>query len=89
MIGALLFMGNEVVNSYMTHAGVQNLMNSNEKFDVCIIEIFQEDALVVRLIHSILHEDKILLYRVLPITYTTYGAVKWINERTGKCESQH
>lgn len=39
--------GNDLVNDYMTHPKVQSLLNSDAKFDVCIFEIFNMDALVV------------------------------------------
>lgn len=47
---AFLFkMGSDLVHQCMEHDGVQKLLKSNEKFDICIIEIFNADAMLVRL----------------------------------------
>lgn len=43
----LFKMGSDLVNEVMVHPEVQNLLKSNEKFDVCIIEIFNADAFLV------------------------------------------
>lgn len=40
-------MGADVSETYMKHPKVTKLLKSNEKFDVCIIEIFGADALLV------------------------------------------
>lgn len=48
MIPFLYFMGADLVKSYLDHPGIQEFLKSGEKFDVCIIEVFNADALLVR-----------------------------------------
>lgn len=48
MMAFLSKIGGDLVEIYMQHANVINLMKSGEKFDVCIIELFQADAFLVR-----------------------------------------
>lgn len=48
MMAFLSKIGGDLVEIYMQHANVINLMESGEKFDVCIIELFQADAFLVR-----------------------------------------
>ena len=46
----LMFMaklGNDIVHNVMSNPKVEELMNSGEKFDVCIVEVFEEEALLV------------------------------------------
>lgn len=40
-------MGSDLVHAVMSHPNVQELMNSEEKFDICIIEVFNADAFSV------------------------------------------
>lgn len=40
-------MGAELAELYLNHLEVQKLLKSDEKFDVCVIEIFMADALLV------------------------------------------
>lgn len=48
MIMTFLYkLGNDLVNAYMTNPAVLNFLKEDEKFDVCIIEIFNADALLV------------------------------------------
>lgn len=47
-------LGNDMVESHMIHPEIQKLMQSGEKFDVCIIEVFNVDALLVRIAKCIL-----------------------------------
>lgn len=41
-------MGNDLVHVYMNHPEVEKLLSSDESFDVCVIEIFNADAFLVR-----------------------------------------
>lgn len=47
-------MGADVVNMFMQHQEVIKFMNSKQKFDVCIIETFNVDALLVSELHSVI-----------------------------------
>lgn len=47
MFGFLYKMGYDLVDSIMLHDNIKALMNSKEKFDVCILETFNIDALTV------------------------------------------
>lgn len=49
MTGFLFTMGNDLFNVYMNHSGVQSLLKSGEKFDVCVIEIFNIEAFLVKI----------------------------------------
>jgi hypothetical protein len=49
MIMVLYSFGAMAVEMTMEHEGVRNLMDSGEKFDVCVLEIFNTDAAVVRI----------------------------------------
>ena len=40
-------MGHDLVNQYMNHTGLSEFLKENESFDVCVIEIFNADALLV------------------------------------------
>lgn len=42
-------MGSDLVNSYMEYPEIKEFLKTKEKFDVCIIEIFNADAMLVRL----------------------------------------
>lgn len=66
---SMLFkMGSDLVHSVMVHSNVQTLMNSGEKFDVCIIEVFNADAFIVRVTKSIQSKSNLFpLLRVSPI----------------------
>lgn len=48
MVGFLYKMGYDLVDAIMLHDSVKELMNSKEKFDVCILETFNIDALTVK-----------------------------------------
>lgn len=41
-------MGSDIVHDLMNHTKIQDLLNSNAKFDVCVFELFISDALLVR-----------------------------------------
>lgn len=47
MFGFLYKMGYDIVDAILLHENVKELMKSKEKFDVCILETFNIDALVV------------------------------------------
>lgn len=47
MIPFLYQMGSDLVISTLEHPGVVKLLESNEKFDVCLMEVFNADALIV------------------------------------------
>lgn len=42
-------MGSDLVNSYLEYPEIKDFLKTKEKFDVCIIEIFNADAMLVRL----------------------------------------
>ncbi|KAG5680759.1 hypothetical protein PVAND_010246 [Polypedilum vanderplanki] len=65
--------GAMAVDFVMTHKSVKELMDSNEMFDVCILETFNADAFVG-------FSD---YFNCTLISYTTFGAVKWIDAMTG------
>jgi hypothetical protein len=67
-------MGSDLVNGVMSFPAVQKFLETDEKFDVCVVEIFNADALV-----GIADRFDCVL-----ISYTTFGAVKWINDMTSK-----
>lgn len=46
-LASLYIMGNDLVNDYLTHPRVVELLKSDAKFDVCLLEVFNSDALVV------------------------------------------
>lgn len=41
-------MGDYIVDEYMQMPAMKNFVSSNEKFDICVIEIFNADAFLVR-----------------------------------------
>lgn len=51
-------MGNDVVNDVMRNEGIQELLMSNEKFDVCVLEVFNVNAFVVG------RENKYYFYQI-------------------------
>jgi hypothetical protein len=74
MLFMLYNFGAMAVDFAMTHEGVRRLMDSGEKFDVCVIEVFNGDAFIGLADH----------FECTLISYTTFGAVKWIDAMTGK-----
>lgn len=40
-------MGSDLVITVLEHPAVIKLLESDEKFDVCVIEVFNADALIV------------------------------------------
>ena len=47
VVSILYKMGDKLVNDYMNYPRVKSFLQSDESFDVCIIEIFNADAFVV------------------------------------------
>lgn len=47
VITFLYKLGIDTVDAYLQHPNVQKLLKSDEKFDVCVIEIFNADAFLV------------------------------------------
>ena len=47
MFGVLYKMCSDLVQEYMNHPSVNELLASNEKFDICVFEVFNVDALLV------------------------------------------
>lgn len=47
VISILFSMGKQLVTSYLEFPEIQKFMKSDEKFDVCIIEAFNADAMLV------------------------------------------
>jgi hypothetical protein len=43
----LSLLTNDIVKYFMTHEKIKNLLLSDEEFDVCLIENFAVDALLV------------------------------------------
>lgn len=41
-------MGADIVEKYMKHPEMKRLLESKEKFDVCVFEVFGSDSLMVR-----------------------------------------
>lgn len=85
-------MGADVVNLYLSHPKVEELQKSEEKFDICVFEVFAADALLVSF-HSLVDitEYKIRRFQGLAdhfgctlVTYTTFGATNWIDLMTAK-----
>lgn len=65
MFGMLMWMGAEIFEQTVTHPEVQKLMNSGEKFDVCVIEIFNTEALTV----SMLNQSRANAVTVITISF--------------------
>ena len=73
MIGLLIKMGAELSNKTLGHPNVQKLINSNEKFDAVVVEVFNIESLMGLAQH----------FDCPLIGVTTFGAVKWIDKFTG------
>lgn len=48
IIGFLYNFGIDLVHTFMTHPEIIKFMAAKEKYDVCVIEIFNADAFLVR-----------------------------------------
>ena len=76
-IGTLVVLSNmnaDVVDLFMEDTEVQKFLKIDQKFDVCLFEIFFVDALLG------LAEK----YNCILISFTTFGTVKWSDDVTGK-----
>jgi hypothetical protein len=74
MLFMLYQFGAMAVDFALTHDGVKKLMASDEKFDVCVLEVFNADAFVGLADH----------FNCTLVSFTTFGAVKWVDAMTGK-----
>lgn len=61
--------------NFIKHPKVVELLKSKEKFDVCLVEIFNYDALNLGVADY---------FGCILISYTTYAAVKWTDDMSGK-----
>lgn len=61
--------------NFLNHKEVIQLLKSKEKFDVCLVEIFNYDALNLGIADH---------FGCILISYATYAAVKWTDDMTGK-----
>lgn len=69
----LYFMGMMISNHTLTHPTVQKLLKSNSKFDVIILEIFVNEAMLGFGHH----------FDAPIVGVSTFGANNWINEMVG------
>lgn len=67
-------MNADLVDLFMEDSEVQKFINSDEKFDVCIYEIFLTDALLGI-------ADKV---GCILLSYTVFATTKWTDDMTGK-----
>ncbi|CAG9806947.1 unnamed protein product [Chironomus riparius] len=68
------WMGTEIVEFHVKHPKILELLNSNEKFDVCLVEVFNFDAVSLGVAEHFGCEI---------VSYMTYAAVKWADDMTG------
>lgn len=69
------WMGSDIVEFYAKHPKVIELLNSDEKFDVCLVEVFNYDAVNLGVAER---------FDCIIVSYVTYAAVKWTDDMTGK-----
>ena len=69
------WMGSDIVEFYAKHPKVLELLNSDEKFDVCLVEVFNYDAVNLGVAER---------FDCIIVSYVTYAAVKWTDDMTGK-----
>jgi hypothetical protein len=55
-------LGIDTVNTYMEHPEILKFMKSEQKFDVCIIEIFNADALLVNISSRLQNRFAAIIY---------------------------
>lgn len=94
MISFLYQFGYDLVEGCMENSNITKFMESKQKFDVCIVENFNADAFIVRtpgFITFRFDSRNIIRFQGLAehvdcvlISYTTFGAVKWIDDMTSK-----
>jgi hypothetical protein len=68
------WMAIEIVEHYTSHPKIKDFLKSGQKFDICVIEVFNFDALL----GIADHVDCVV------ISYTTCASVKWTDDLTGK-----
>jgi hypothetical protein len=61
-------------HTFAKHPKFIELMKSKEKFDVCVVEIFNYDALNLGVAEK---------FGCVLVSYATYAAVKWTDDMTG------
>lgn len=74
----LQHMGKETVTTVMEHPNVRKLMKSDEKFDVCFLEVFHAHALIGIFDH----------FNCVYIPYTSAGVKQWVDFITSKYEDK-
>ncbi|KAG5670629.1 hypothetical protein PVAND_000877 [Polypedilum vanderplanki] len=67
------WMGTELVEYYVNHPKVVEFLKTNEKFDICVIEVFNFDALLGIAEHV----------GCKVVSYVTCGIVKWTDDISG------
>ncbi|XP_023012473.2 UDP-glycosyltransferase UGT5 [Leptinotarsa decemlineata] len=72
-ISVMDFMGNVITNTTLTNANFKKLINSDQKFDVVMIEQFKNDALRVLACH----------YQAPLVIISTMEANSWVNSLVG------
>lgn len=75
LIGFVLMysMGAQLFEKYANHPEMKKLLESDEKFDVCVFEVFANDAFFVRIFLRLVVSDlerNLNILRDLPITST-------------------
>jgi hypothetical protein len=68
------WMATEIIDHYTSHPKIIEFMQTKQKFDVCVFEVFNFDALL----GIVDHVDCVL------VSYTTCATVKWTDDMTGK-----
>lgn len=66
-------LNHEVVELFMEDENVQNFLKEENKFDICLFEIFNVDALLGV-------PEK---YGCHLISYMTFAGVRWVDDMTG------
>lgn len=69
------WMGSGIVEYYANHPKIIDLLNSNEKFDVCVVEVFNLDAISLGVAEH---------FGCTIVSYVTCAVVKWMDDMTGK-----
>lgn len=72
---AFNWVGSELVEYYMKHPKIQNLLNSNKNFDVCLVETLFFDALNYGIAEH---------FGCTMVTFLDFAATKLVDDLTGK-----
>lgn len=72
---AIAGMAEAMTKPYLAHPKIQKLLNSDEKFDVCLMEIFNYDALNYGIADH---------FGCIVVSYAIWPAVKWLDDISGK-----